>query len=52
MFFLIKSRWVVQLKMKSGEIKNQLKNYTNQLLNFEKKIKKKKLKNQKYAHLL
>ena len=33
MFFLIKSRWVVQLKMKSGEIKNQLTNYTNQLLN-------------------
>ena len=51
MFFLIKSRWVVQLKMKSGEIKNQLTNYTNQLLNFEKK-KKKKLKNQKYVHLL
>ena len=41
MFFLIKSRWVVQLKMKSGEIKNQLTNYTNQLLNFEKKKKKK-----------
>ena len=28
-FFLIKSWWVVQLKMKSSEIKNQLKNYTN-----------------------
>ena len=42
--FLIKSRWVVQLKIKSGEIKNQLKNYTNQFLNFEKKkIEKPKL---------